>query len=300
MTARLVRAALVLALLAFAAPVQAQSGILYGIANGFGTVADNRIYQVNPSNADLTNIVQVTLPGFTVTNSLSLVAQPGTGTLFAILQTQGAGPFARRLVTINPATGVATDIGNMGDAFSYLAFRSNGTLIGVTGDGANTPETLFTINTSTAQPTLMFALGNGADGEVIAFHSNGLLYHSSGNTVAEFESVNVDTQAVTPIGSLEDEMFAMGWVPSTNQFLGTDINSGLFSIDIATGARTLFGSMSDQLGAADNRGLAFVITAVPEPATITLFVAGAVGVGAYFLRKRRLSKKLDDLELRRA
>ena len=71
----------------------------------------------------------------------------------------------------------------------------------MSGDGGSPAETLYTVNTSNAALTLQFALGNGADGETIAFHGNGLMYHSSGNASAEFESVNVDTQVVTPIGT---------------------------------------------------------------------------------------------------
>ena len=108
---------------------------------------------------------------------------------------------ARRLVTINPNTGVATSIGVLTNQISSLAFRSTGTLWAVSGDGGSPAETLYTVNTSNAALTLQFALGNGADGETIAFHGNGLMYHSSGNASAMFESVNVDTQVVTPIGT---------------------------------------------------------------------------------------------------
>ncbi len=71
----------------------------------------------------------------------------------------------------------------------------------MSGDGGSPAETLYTVNTSNAALTLQFALGNGADGETIGFHGNGLMYHSSGNASAMFESVNVDTQVVTPIGT---------------------------------------------------------------------------------------------------
>jgi hypothetical protein len=259
----------------------AQAQVLYGISNGFGAPANNEIYQIDPSSGTISNSVPVTIAGGTVNSAQSLVAQPGTGVLFGVLGLAGEGG-NRRLVTINPTTGVATSIGSLGDAFSSLAFRSNGVLYGVTGDGATTPETLFTINTSTAAPTLQFALGNGADGETIAFHPNGLLYHSSGNGTALFESVNVDTQVVTPIGTAAGEMFAMGFHPVLGQLLGSDINSDLFSIDIATGARTLIGNINSL---DDNRGLAFVAP-VPEPASLALVSVGAVSL-VWRVRRRR-------------
>ena len=146
---------------------------------------------------------------------------------------------------------------------SSLAFRIMGVLWAVSGDGGSPAETLYTVNTSTAALTLQFALGNGADGETIAFHGNGLMYHSSGNASAEFESVNVDTQVVIPIGTAVGEMFAMGYNPTNGQLYGSDIASDLFTIDIATGARTTIGFIN---GPDDNRGLAFVSTVCPSPA----------------------------------
>lgn len=272
----------IIALLAFvASSAPARGQTLYGISNGFGTPADNHIYQINPTTGATSNSVAVTLSGFTVNNALALAAQPSTGALFAVIQTSDGTNNARRLVTVNPTTGVATPVGTLARAFSSLAFRSDGVLWGVTGDGSTSdPETLFTLDTTTAAATLQFALGNGGDGETIAFHPNSLLYHSSGNGAALFESVNVSTQGVTPIGQAGTEMFAMGYHDGLGQLLCSDIASNLFSIDIATGIRTLIGNINSP---NDNRGLAFV-SAIPEPTLLGLM--GAIGV-ATFARWRR-------------
>ena len=259
----------------------AEATVLYGISNGIGVVADNQIYQINPATGAISNAFQVTLPGFTVSKSLALAAQPTTGILYGVIQTIEAP--ARKLVTINPSTGLATQIGSFGTLnFSSLAFKADGTLLGVTGDGnaATNPETLFTISTLNASATLLLALGNGADGETIAMHPNGLLYHSSGAAVLEavFESVNLGTLTVNPIGVASGEMFAMGYNPDSGQMLGSDIDSDLFSINLATGARTPIGHIN---GLQRNRGLAFV---VPEPGAMTLLGLGAMGLGT--LRRR--------------
>jgi hypothetical protein len=231
----------------------AGAGTLYGISNGFGTPLDNEIYQINPATGSISNVATVTLPGFTVSNSLALAAHPTSGVLYAVIQTTVGG---RRLVTIDPVTGVATLIGTLSTQISTLAFKADGTLLAVSGDGATTnPETLFSVNTSTAALTLLFALGNGLDGETIAMHPSGLLYHSSGNGAAMFESIDLTTQVVTPLGVETSECFAMGYSVVAGQMYLSDINSALFTVNLANGARTLVGQINS---ISDNRGLAFI------------------------------------------
>lgn len=270
----------ILALASLASFASAQA--LYGVSNGFGTAANNRVYEINPLNGDLTNIQVITMAGFEVRNALAMAVNSSTNTMYVVLQT-GTGQTSRRLATLNPLTGVATDIGLLGLGISSISFRPDGVLWAVSGDGATPPETLFTVNTSTAAVTQQFALGNGADGEVIAFHPGGLMYHSSGNGTALFESVNVATQVVTPIGQGPSEMFAMGWYGPGSVMLGSDIGSDLFSINLATGARTFIGAMSDQLGTSDNRGLA-VWGVIPEPTTMS--VLGLAALAALARRRK--------------
>src|SRR5262249_7050708 len=139
--------------------------VVYGISNGFDNPAGNQIYQINLANGDLSNIVQVTLPAFTVRRSTALAARPSDGALFAVVQTATGGPGNRRLITVDPTTGVSTDIGPLSEAIASLAFRSNGTLYAVSGEGGAHPETLFTLSTSNATLTLACVLGNGDNGE---------------------------------------------------------------------------------------------------------------------------------------
>ena len=68
-------------------------------------------------------------------------------------------------------------IGNVCDPTGYSTWQ----LIGVTGDGATTPESLFALNMANASATFLMSLGHGQDGETIAFNPvNGLIYHASG------------------------------------------------------------------------------------------------------------------------
>ncbi len=255
---------LVFLTLAFNFSVSGQ--VLYGISNGFGTDTANQIYRIDPATGAVSNASQITLSGFTVTNSLALAARPSDGVLFAVIQTSDG---IRRLVTINPATGTATNIGTVSRRISSLSFRPDGVLYAVTGDGDPVaPETLFTVDTATAALTQQFTLGNGNDGEVIAFHQNGILYHSSGNGIAVFESVDVATQAVVPIGNSSGEAFGMDYSIVLGQMFLSDIGSNLFTVDLNTGTRTLIGSVVAP-GGGVNRAIAFVEIATAASATIS-------------------------------
>jgi len=104
---------------------------------------------------------------FTPNGVLGFAKHPTNGGIFGIAKTT-ASTSDRRLVTADLTAGTFTDVGGLGDKFACLAFNASGVLYGVTGDGATTPETLFTIDPATAAKALIGALGNGLDGEVIA------------------------------------------------------------------------------------------------------------------------------------
>jgi hypothetical protein len=97
-------------------------------------------------------------------------------------------------------------------------------LWGVSGDGGSPAETLFRLNTTNAAATLILPLGNGADGEVIAFHPNGKVFHWSGATNADYvmEAVDPATLAVTNIPQTGYNHFEIGgavWDAVNNRFL---------------------------------------------------------------------------------
>ena len=108
-------------------------------------------------------------------------------------------------------------------------------------------------------PILVTPLGNGADGEIIAFNPNdGMIYHASGNGTAIFEKINPLTNAITPISPNlgTNEIFGMVWYPPLNVFLATDIDRDLNYITTA-GVVTVAGNNGIQM-----RGLAVVGTRV--------------------------------------
>ncbi|MEZ6132036.1 MAG: spherulation-specific family 4 protein [Planctomycetaceae bacterium] len=147
--------------------------------------------------------VAISLTGETVLGATGLAVNPVDGVVYALLRLQGR--FARELVTLNSATGVATSIGNTGDGFAALAFTDSGNLYGVTGDGGNVRETLFELNTATAAATPVLELGSGDDGESLAFNpTDGLFYHFSGLSDLVYESINPTTLATQDISLSTD------------------------------------------------------------------------------------------------
>jgi outer membrane protein assembly factor BamB len=150
-------------------------------------------------------------------------------------------------------------------------------LYGVTGDGSNNvdspppnAESLFTLSTADASATFVTALGNGDDGEVIAFNPNdGQIYHLSGrgdvipdlNVDVIFEKINPTTLVVTPIlytgfrGNdplFAEEAIAITFKASTGNFLVADLNRFFYSLT-PTGIVTELGELDHV-----SKGLAFV------------------------------------------
>lgn len=168
-----------------------------------------KVDSADGSTVDATVII--TLEGLIVLRSTGLARDPLTGTLYTLLRVQGRSfPV---LATLDETTGVATMIGNTSDRFAGLAFTDDGTLYAISGDGGAVPESLFILNPSNASATLVLQLGNGSDGETIAFNpDDGLLYHASGignqnQTVNGeiFETIDLSTLAVTNVPLSQDD-----------------------------------------------------------------------------------------------
>ena len=97
---------------------------LYSLENFSGAATD--LFKINPLTGATISSVAVSLAGETINKANGLATNPDTGVLFALLTLEGALS-NRRLVTINPTTGVATSIGSTGDKFSDITFSSSAT-----------------------------------------------------------------------------------------------------------------------------------------------------------------------------
>ncbi|HEX6813197.1 MAG TPA: hypothetical protein VF384_16355 [Planctomycetota bacterium] len=256
--------------------IPAQGDLLYSVCT-----TDGILRRVNPLTGVTASSVQmVTTAAVNVMSCTGLAHDPITGQLYAILRVTGSQT-TRRLATVDPATGVVSVIGAFTDNFSSLAFRFDGVLFAVTGDGATVPESLYTVDVNTASATFVMSLGQGSDGEAIAFGADGYLYHLSGYGVPNvdeiFERIDTLTNVVTPVplsGYNYDEVHSVTlWVGGN--LLLSDINDHRVVLNT--------GGVSRLLGSWVNgpvKGLAFV----PAPSTQPFFrpygVACAAAAGA--------------------
>ncbi|MCW3071282.1 MAG: hypothetical protein JWO44_1172 [Bacteroidetes bacterium] len=192
--------------------------------------------------------------GGAITGTLGIARNPNSGSIFVVCKQTGVP--GRILGKLDVSTSTVNVIGDMGDKFSSITFRGD-SLIGVTGNGAAIPESLFLVDTLTASATFMATLGAGTDGEVICYNpAHDLIYHWSGNVTVEFESVlPYPPYTITPIVSsttISNETFGAVYI-SADKFLCSNINY-VFAYWSTTGA---FNNMSDTT-AQLARGMAFI------------------------------------------
>ncbi|MGB4966075.1 MAG: choice-of-anchor D domain-containing protein, partial [Microgenomates group bacterium] len=228
-------------------PTPGAQQALYGIQNGFGTQANNRIYQIDRTNGNVSNIQTITMPGRMVLRAYSLSARPGDGVLFGVLEVENIlnspeGIQTRNLVTINPTTGVATNIGILTANIAAISFRDVPmpqmrslespesaviTLYGASdySGPSTTQRTLFTIDQTTASLTSLFQLSNENCGVAIAFAPDDFLYRASGGSCFDapegggaFQKIDVDTQTVVNLPNAPtEEVFALGYSTAAGQ-----------------------------------------------------------------------------------
>jgi exosortase sorting signal-containing protein len=210
----------------------------------------------------------------------------------------GTPPGARLLAILNPFTGQIRLVGNTGQRYAAIAFDSEGTLYGLTGQQSGTanpvnPSTLFTINKNTGASTIFLPLVVGADGESLAFNPiDGLLYRLSGGNVNQvFESINPVSQAVTQIPRSGD---VIGEATALTHISGNVLYAASFDdlFTLTTDGSASFVSELDH----QSKGLAFdcgVPTGLARPIpTLSewglIAMAGVLGIiGLFAIRRKK-------------
>jgi len=287
--------ALTFLLLSFSLSVNAQT--LYSCESPSGG-SNPFLHTINPNTGAIISTTEITLDGETVRGCNGMAKHPQTDVCYMIVNVgKPRVPSQRRLATIDQNTGVATAIGNAEQTFSTIAFTADGTLYGVTGNGASPPETLFTIDTNNGSTTQVMPLGNGNDGETLAFNPvKSLLYHGSGNGIPYndpsgqiLETINPLTLQITPRtiqGNLDnfEEQSSMVY-RSVNVFLTGTIDKYFFSIT-DSGFVTKLGEMDHvSKGLAFDCGGAAPVPTMSEWGLISTVIA--LGLVSFFVLRRR-------------
>ncbi len=169
-----------------------------------------------------------------ILGSTGLARHPKTGLYYSVLRLQDL--YNRYLGTVNPATGAVTLLGNIGDRMSNIIFLPSGKLLGVTGNGALNPESLFEINTSNGAATFIRTLGAGSGGEAIGYcPDDGQIYHRSGIGTQAYEKIDTLLYNITLLPMINNpntETFCMLYIGNGN-FISIDLNNDVVTIDTA-------------------------------------------------------------------
>jgi hypothetical protein len=150
-----------------AAAALAQSGLqIVGVSNG-------SIANIDLVNGKAVNSHVITVPGKTVVGSFGSARDPQTGTVYAVVGYSTGGRF---LITVDPATGAGTHIGQTPQV-TDIAIGADGTLYATGGDFSSSP--LYVLNTATGAGTPLAQLNPGF-GHTLTFNAEtGLLYHGT-------------------------------------------------------------------------------------------------------------------------
>ena len=263
------------------------------------------LHTIDPNTGATLTTTPITLDGVQLRGCNGLAKDPSTGVCWIILTPPNSGgpgsePGPRLLATLDPITGVASEIGNTGQAIAGIAFdRFGDTLYGLTGnaDGGAIP-TIFTLSKLDGSPTFFKELVGTDAGEAIGFNPNdGLIYRSTGfndlNGTQNFGSINPNNKVFTKItlsGDTAEYREQLGLThQSGNLFLSSQrIEPALHSV--TTGGVVSFIGFMDH----EAKGLAFDcgvadFTGIPTMSEWGLIVmAGVLGLlGLLAIRRKK-------------
>ncbi|HUL97603.1 MAG TPA: hypothetical protein VLT89_16440 [Usitatibacter sp.] len=259
MSARFLRFAAAAALVLGCAAAQAAVYTLYaasvrsGGINADVPVAGN-LYSVNLASGTATLVGAIRLPGSKAIGVTGMAFHPQTGILYGITSEQSPNS-PSSLVTIDPATGAATLVGDLGTIGSDIAFDSKGTLY------VWLPATsrIGIVNVSTAAVTPIGRPGPAGSPAGIAIDPNDMIYVTAKGASGTLDNIDLATGGVQVGPPLTGAPFAtqinsMSFSPSglliaVNSNGGSPANTRLVTINTATGTVATIGALPDDTDA---------------------------------------------------
>jgi len=246
--------------LAFAAPLVSAQQKLYAAsvrsapsARGDVPIAGN-LYSVNLATSTSTLVGAIRLPGGRPIGVTGLAAHPKSGVLYGITSEQSPNN-PRSLVTIDPASGVATMVGELGTAGSDIAFDLKGTLF------MWLPATsqLGIVDPSSAAVSPLGRPGPAGSPAGIAIDPQGMVFVTAKGAGGTLDNVDLASGALQIGPALTGAPFStqinsMSFSPSglllaVNSNGGSPAETRLVTINTATGVVTTIGSLPDDTDA---------------------------------------------------
>lgn len=176
-------------------------------ATGSNGVAGN-LYTINPSTSASSLVGPIlNTSGAGAIGLTGLDFNPLDGTLYGITANStsaNGNTVAKSLVTIDPATALATVIGDLGKANSDISFRSDGTLFGFqSNETAGNIHSMTKIDLGTGLSTVVGSTGLASTtGGGLAFDEAGTLYLSATGSSGTLDTLNPSKGTRTVGGSM--------------------------------------------------------------------------------------------------
>lgn len=246
-----------LSLASFAAHGQVQRLYAASVRSGLGApdapIAGN-LYTVNLASGTAALVGPIRLPGPKPIGVTGMAVHPKTGVFYGITSEQSPS-HSRALVTIDPANGNASLVGDIGMVGSDIAFDSKGTLY------MWLPQTsqVGTVNTSNAAVTPLGKPGPPGSPAGIAVDSNDTMFVTARGAAGTLDNVDLVTGVVQqgpPLtgAPFESQINSMSFSPSglllaVNSNAGSPANARLVTINTFTGVVAAIGALPDDTDA---------------------------------------------------
>lgn len=214
-----------------------------------GAIVGN-LYTINLANGTATLVGATRLPGAKPIAVTGLSVDPLSGVFYGITSQQSPN-HPRALVAIDPATGNATLIGDLGVGISDVAFDTSGVLY------AWIPATsqLGVINVASARVSVLGKPGPASTPAGIAIDANGTAYLTRSGATGTLDTVDLKTGEVktgpplagAPLPSVINSMSfsPSGLLLAVNSNAGAPATTLLVTINTASGAVGTIGPLPD-------------------------------------------------------
>lgn len=234
-----------------------------GVARGDAPIAGN-LYTINLASGTATLVGAIRLAGGKALGVTGMAAHPTSGTLYGITSQQSPNN-PRSLVTIDPGSGSASLVGELGVAGSDIAFDAKGLLyMWLPGTSQ-----LGIVDTSSASVTPLGRPGPPGGPAGIAVDPQGMVFVTAKGAGGTLDNVDLATGALQVGPPLTGAPFStqinsMSFSPSglllaVNSNGGSPANTKLVTINTASGAVATIGNLPD-----DTDALAFTGGAGPN------------------------------------